>query len=459
MKHFLCLIALALNSVSHAADTVTLSMVETSVSRYYPPFLIALIEQDIASGRLKIAQGAFDLGFVTRGTAAPGSYYDGQSADFVFDQALPFWGGNVFAGYRVSSGALADYDKSRTQTQGELRAGIRLNLLRDGVIDRRRAELWKARLDVEIAEPFIRRQQLDLQRNAMRSYGNWVALGLRLGVTEELERIAENRDAAIAQLVEKGQVAPIVKTDNERLVVSRTLAVVQSRRRFEGAGIELSLFLRNNNDGPVLAKRDQLPGGFPKLNAPAPDALPTAVKQAFAKRPELRRIELVAQKLGIDQQLAKNQLLPNLDLTASVSQAFGDKPYKDREDTEGSVALEFRLPLQRRDAKGRVQVAQSELDRLTLDQQFARERIVAEIQDALSAVKAAQQQMEQTQRNVDLAKQLEEAERKRFEQGAADLLALQIREQATFDARLLEIDARAEFYRALTDYEIALAAR
>jgi outer membrane protein TolC len=52
---------------------------------------------------------------------------------------------------------------------------------------------------------------------------------------------------------------------------------------------------------------------------------------------------------------------------------------------------------------------------------------------------------------------LENGERERFEKGASDLLALQIREQAAFDARLLEVDARADFFRALADYEAATA--
>jgi outer membrane protein TolC len=90
-----------------------------------------------------------------------------------------------------------------------------------------------------------------------------------------------------------------------------------------------------------------------------------------------------------------------------------------------------------------------------VDAQFARERIVAEIRDSWSAQKAALEQISQTARNTDLAHQLEEAEKKRFEQGAADLFALQIREQAAADAELLEVDAQADFFRALADYQAA----
>jgi outer membrane protein TolC len=185
----------------------------------------------------------------------------------------------------------------------------------------------------------------------------------------------------------------------------------------------------------------------------------TDLAAAFNRRPELRRIALVQEKLGIDQRLAKNQMLPHLDLSAAVSENLGDGPYKDRKQTDTSIALELRVPLQRREARGRLQVADLEIQRLENDAQFAKERIIAEVRDAWSAVSAAQEQMSQTQRNVELSILLETAERQRFEQGATDLLALQIREQATFDARLLEIDARAEAFRSLADYQAATASK
>lgn len=439
------------------AAPLTLDKVVASVTSQYPPYLMALIERDIAAGRLRQAQGAFDLNFLAKGAFNPSGFYDGDSADFVFDQPLPFWGGNVFAGYRVSSGSLASYDKDRTQRDGELRAGIKLNLLRDGRIDKRRADLWKARLDQELADPFIQRQHLDIVRAASRAYYNWVAMGRRLDLTEELLRVAKDRDAGIHQQAEKGQVAPIVKVDNERLVISRQIAVVQARRRFEAATIELSLFYRDANDEPAKLSRSDLPSGFGKASLPGEQTVGAHIAAAFDLRPELRRIRLVLQKNNIDQQLAKNGLLPYLDVTAGVSQSVSGGPYKDRERTEADVGIEFKVPLQRNESKGRLQTAQAELERIQADAQFARERIVAEIRDAHSARKAAFEQIEQTRRNAELAKILEDAEGKRFTQGAADLFALQIREQATFDARLLEVDAQAEFFRALADYTAATA--
>lgn len=448
--------ALLLALASLAAEPLRVDDVLASVETKYPPYLMALIEQDLAAGRLRRASGAFDLGFVARGGFNPRSYYDGSTGEVQLEQALPFWGADVFAGYRVSSGLLASYDKLRTQEDGELRAGLRFSLLRDGPVDRRRAELWKARFEKEAADPFIQRQRLDVLRASARSYYQWVSAGLRLGVAEELHRVALERDSGLRKQADKGMVAPIVVVDNERLVISRQLGVVQARRRFEAAALELSLFHRSADDAPVVPGRDRLPSAFPVTAPPASSDEKGLADAAAARRPELARIELLRQRTDVDRRLADNDTLPNLDLSVGVTRNLGSGPYADRRTDEASVGVEFRVPVQRNEARGRLQVAEAEIRRLERDAAFTRDRIVNEVRDGLSALRAASEQISQTTRNVELADRLAEAERRRFEQGATDLLALQIREQAAFDARQADLEARADFFRAMADYRAAL---
>ncbi|MGV3661546.1 MAG: TolC family protein, partial [Prosthecobacter sp.] len=109
-------------------------------------------------------------------------------------------------------------------------------------------------------------------------------------------------------------------------------------------------------------------------------------------------------------------------------------------------------------AKGRVDVAHAQIERLNNEKRFARERIAADVRDAHSALHAAHGVLLQTRRNVDLARQLATAEGERLKQGATDLLALQIREQASFEAQVLEVEAQAEYFRAQANYRAAIAA-
>jgi outer membrane protein TolC len=207
----------------------------------------------------------------------------------------------------------------------------------------------------------------------------------------------------------------------------------------------------------VVAGRDRLPPGFPAAAPPDPVTVAKDIDTALTRRPELRALALSIGRLDIERNLARNDLLPSLDVGLEARQSPAQRSLPDIDASETRVGVEFRLPLQRREAKGRLQAAEAQLGRLRTEEQFARQRIAAEVRDAHSALAAASLQIEQARRNFSLAMALEEAERLRFRQGATDLLALQIREQASFDARLGEVDAFAEYFRAYANYRAALA--
>jgi len=449
-------------SIAEAADkpkALLLPEVLSSMQTQYPPYLAALIEQDIANGRVRQAMGAFDLSLNAGGETNLAGYYDGRTGYAMLEQPLPFWGGSVYGGYRLSSGFLPNYNTDRTGMDGEGVLGFRLPLLRDGAIDRRRASLWQAQIDQELADPIILRQYLDFIRAASISYFNWVAAGQRLAFAEELLRITKDRDSAIAEQVKKGASAPIVQVDNQRLVVSRQIAVVQALRRFQGASIELSLFYRTRETAePIVPERKRVPSSFPSHPRLDENQVVADIAKAAIFRPEMRRIELTMKKTEIDRKLAKNNLLPNVDVGIEAGQLFGSNRQKDMEVNEIKAKIEFKLPLSRREAKGRLEIAEATLERLNNEKRFARDRIAADVRDSYSALIAAYDALKMTLTNVELARQLEKAENERLKQGATDLLALQIREQTTFDAQVLEVEAQAEYFRAQANYRAAIAA-
>jgi outer membrane protein TolC len=442
-----------------STNALTLHEVLDSVRLQYPPMLAALIERDVAAGRLRSAQGPFDFQFFSRLFETPSGYYQSTTVDTGFEQFTGIWGGTLFGGYRITTGGvLPDYEKSRTQGSGEPRIGFRLPLLRDGSIDRRRASLIKAKLDKELADPVIHRQQIDFIRAATAGYYGWLAAGERLRLSESLLRIARERMDALKTQVDSGLIPRIVLTDNQRLIVSRELAVVQARRRFEAAALAMSLFYRDAGENPTVAGRDRLPPTLPSPDGPEASLLQQDLQRALMTRPELKRLGLTREKLEVDQRQARNQLLPNLDAGVSASRDYGDYRYKDQTETEVQVGVELRVPLQRREAKGRLAEVQAQLEQITREQQFAKDRIQTEVRDSFSAWSAAHEQTLQARINVRLALELQEAETERFARGASDLLALQLREQAAFDAQVSAVDIDADCFRAQADYRAATVA-
>lgn len=459
---FLSIFTLVLTAITPRLDAKPLMLDEVlaTVRGNYPPLLAAWLQQDIANGRVRQAQGAFDPIIGTTLTFNPLNYYDGRTAGLMIEQPLAQSGANVYGGYRLSGGFLPSYDrKARTADGGEAVLGMRMPLLRDREIDSRRANAGKANLDRELADPFVLRQYLTFHRSARITYFNWLAAGKRLAVAEDLLKIAMNRDSAIKEQVKMGALAAISETDNRRLVVSREINVVNARRAFEAASIELSLFHRDRATGePIIPTRDRLPATFPTPSIPDSMQLIADRGNAAFRRPEHREIELLIAKSNIDRRLARNNLKPNLDLAMELNQAIGEGRPSDIDSTEITGLLRFSLPIGNNEAKGRLSAIDAELKRLDEQKKFARDRILADANDAYSALQATHQALERVGTNVSLSMELEAAENEKFKQGASDLLALQIREQATFDARVLEIEAQLARFRALADYQAAIAA-
>jgi outer membrane protein TolC len=95
------------------------------------------------------------------------------------------------------------------------------------------------------------------------------------------------------------------------------------------------------------------------------------------------------------------------------------------------------------------------MSRLNHQQEFARDRIDADVRDAHSGIRRARERIEAARREVKLAVDLENAERYRFDQGDSHLLIVNIREQQTAEAELREVEALLDYHRAAADLKAA----
>lgn len=442
-----------------AAKPLLLGEVLQTVRENYPPLLGAWLQQDIANGRIRQAQGAFDPIIASSLNVNPWNYYDGGYGELMAEKPFSSWGGSLYGGYRLSSGFLPDYErKIRTADGGEAVVGLKVPLLRDGDFDKRRAAMGKSAVDRELANPFILRKYLDFHRAARIAYFEWVAAGKQLRVAEEVLRIAKQREEIFKEKVAQGAMPPIVEVDNRRLVVSREISILNAQRKFENAGIKLSLFHRDLKTGePIIPKRSRVPGTFPAVKELTKQQLINDRGRAAFRRPERREIELLIVKYGIEKRLARNNLKPSLDFAMEFNQALGGGRPSDIDRSEVTGLLRFSVPIGRNEAKGRMEAIHAEIAKLEQEKTFAKDRIMADATDAYSAVHAAYNALGMTSTNVQLASRLEVAEGEKFEEGASDLLALQIREQSTFDAKLLEVNAQLAYFKSMADYQAAVA--
>ncbi|MCO5170173.1 MAG: TolC family protein [Planctomycetes bacterium] len=449
--------AVEVAAVVSRGGPLRLDEVLASADLHHPTVLAALAEQEVALGRLLAAEGAFDLGL--RGGAAwdGRGHYDYHWANLVAEQRTTLWGASVFGGYQVGRGRFFPSDSRRaTGSEGELVGGVRLPLLQGGAIDPFRAGVAQAEHDIEAAGAGAQAQRIEVSRRAAHAYWACAAASRRLDVARALLRVAEARADAVGEAVERGDVAAIERDENERQVAVRRAFVALATRGVEQAALVLSLFLRDARGRPVRVDPAWLPRDLPEPDAaPEDDALPLAIDRALARRPEPARLEALMRRVDVDRELARNQGLPALDLTARVEQGLGDDtPFGERR-LEVTGGLEFWFPIQRRAARGREAAARAQRDALERQAQLVREQIAVDVRDAASAMHAARARHQEALRAEALARRLEQAERDAFTLGQSTLLLVNVREQATAESQVLVLEAAADYQRALADWRAA----
>lgn len=444
---------------SPAVAPLMLDDVIGSVIASYPLLRSAMFGRNIAQGELLQANGEFDLKLKADTLNMPLGFYENYRHAIGAEQPL-FGGGSVFGGYRIGRGNFPEwYGERETKQGGEFKAGATIPLAQGRDIDDRRAGLYRSSWEVQSVEPEIQAQLIGFIQAAAISYWNWVAAGQNVRVNEDLLKIATDRTDGLRKRVDQGDAPAIELTDNERLIVSRRTKLIDAQRKFQQAAYKLSLFLRDETGNPRVIDAARLPPRFPDEDDPSLRNLDVDIQAAVANRPELRALAILREQLHIDLANAQNQILPQVDAVLVGSQDVG-APAKKKLDDKGPFELEggfvASVPLQRRKAQGKSQAIEGKLAQLQAKSQFTQEKIIAEVQSASVALAAAYQQLTQARQALDLARQMEAAERRKFDLGDSNLLLVNLREQATADAALTEVEAQFNYFAAQADYRAAL---
>jgi outer membrane protein TolC len=436
---------------------LTLEQVLDSVEKHYPPLLAAVQDRVIAGADVLVAEGRFDLAMKAAWEGDYLGYYENQVFKSAVEQATQFQGMSFFAGYNLGRGSFASYDgKNQTDEGGEYRAGMRAPLFRDRAIDPRRADLQKAVIGRRIADLGVEQQRLVILQLAMRRYYEWIAAGRRFEIAREVLQVAEIRDKQLRATADAGQIPPIDVTDNMRAIYTRRGQVVEAERGLQLAAIELSLYYRDANGDPLLAPNSLLPPDFPVMREITEARLQEDIDLAIRRRPEIQRFSAQRSQVEVDRRLAENQLQPGVDLALVYTRLLGDRVVR-RGPDDLIASLNFDLPLQRRAARGRNAAALARIEQFDQRERFARDQVTAEVRDAYSALLAAFQRARLLRQEVEVAQELERAERQKFQLGDGTLFLVNLREQATFDTAVREVSAVNDYFRALALYEFAIA--
>ncbi len=452
----LTLAGLCIASKPLAAQTLTLGEVLASSRAHVPQVLEAIARVRAAEGRRLAADGAFDVVFRGNTDARLGGFYDGKVLGGTVTRPLQNFGGEVYAGYRLSDGRFPVYEDERfTNELGELKVGVMFALLRDRMIDDRRFALSQSDADIDLARNEQLIVAIGVQRRAMDAYGAWVATGLRLAVLRDLLALAENRQDGIRRQVAGGQKPRILLVENDQIILRRQTLVVEAEQALAVAAARLSLFVRDEAGKPLVSSSARLPPSLPPMPMSTIDLSAVA-----AARPDLRVIDIRMRQARERLALTLNSFLPRLDLVLETSRDLGavGAGGPPRSGTEPSIGLRFSVPLQQRTAKGQRAANEAEIDVQAQRRRQLEDQIGVELETIQTDLAATRRLVELAVAEQARAAEVARAERRRFELGASDLFLVQLREETEASTRIRAIEAswrqvqaRAELAAATAD--------
>jgi len=438
----------------------TLDEVHSWIDRSHPLLKGADGEKAIARGKILKALGAFEPTFVndtelerfissidpSKGTQTVG--YN----DTVIEARHP-WGFKGSAGFRQAIGDARIPDLSFGNGNQQVIVGGFLPLLRGLITNPEHAELQRSELSAPRAEIKIAQTRQDLFLAAAQQFWDWVTAAKLLDVQKRAVAVAEDRSKQVEERAKAGAVAPIDIAEARQEVHRRREVAIAARRLLEQEQFKLSMFLWEN-DSPVIPSIDRVPE-FPREEA-VPSAGDVMARKLEAKqeRPEVKEIEIEAKVNNIDLALAKNNLLPSLDLEAAPARG----PEKFVLGLGYRFGVELKFPILQRRNRGEVLQAQGQAQRLVMAQRFREKQVVTDIDNALSAIERARERMEEAEQALRLVELVEDGERFRFGLGTSSVLFVNLRERNTIDTESQVIRAKADYHKALALYQWAIGA-
>jgi len=440
---------------------LTLEELIKAVDLFHPKLRGADISRRIATAKRLEKQGAFDplifagYDYLRFNTEFDPKTLRGKPASSNLTDAgieiLTRTGLKVGAGARYNLGKIkAPF--SPTGDAGEYFLSFKMPLLRGFRINEKAAAEQQALLGEPLAEAQFQQVRLELLLKAAEAYWDWVGARQKLEVTVNLLELAKFRAGAVRDRVRAGDLPEIDGVEAELEVQRREGARVKAERDLQKSSFKLSLFLWSPNGLPSPIPE---PANAPlSMAAPIPysdDQFAFGQRTALDRRPELKALALNNEITQIDLNLARNQKLPALDLVFSPGRDAG----------LGSIGntikagASFSLPLRQRTAEGLITQATLKIQKLALDIANERQRITTEVIDAVSAINTATSRYVATLAEVNLARQIEEGERTRFELGDSTLFLVNQRERATAEARIKLIEIQAEYEQAVASFRAA----
>ncbi len=297
-------------------------------------------------------------------------------------------------------------------------------------------ELRNARLQERINLRRFRDSAAGIVGSVISAYRGVLSAGRRLVIAREALERSQRQLEINRALVEAGRMAPQDLVQTESDVANKEIALADAENRLETANSSLVNTLDLEEGVRIEAQEE------PPVEAEQPD-LEESLETAFARRTDWLSVEIGMERARFGLRRAKNNLLPDLALSATAAHRSG------RDRTDWSGGLNLTVPLQNDDARRALTRARNDVRRAEMGLAESRQSIRIEVRRAVHNVAVALRQIDLAGQARELAERKLEIERLKLQQGLSSSFQLGRFEDDLVNAQRQELDAVVRYRDAL----------
>lgn len=439
-------------SAGDGTDTLSAEQVLQIVKTFHPVAKQAAIGVEKSKAGILIARSEFDPVVshkISQKTFGGENYYTYMNPHI----SIPTWFGvEVAAGVENLSGNKF-VDPSETIGLTSY-AGISVPLLKNLLIDKRRAYLQQAKVFKTISEVEQKLMINNLLMEAMDAYWDWVKNYQTYAVIKNTVEVNERRLDLIRKSFLNGERPAIDTAEALAQLQGFQLLMNESWLAFQNAGLSLSVFLWQQNDQPyLLPSHIQPPLGWErdaKLLDHSMD-LQKLIELAESAHPEVELYKYKLELLSIDKKLKFQELLPKVD--ASYNLLGKGYQVMNAANTLFSnnyqYGLKMEVPLRFSAGRGAYQMAKLKIQETDLSRSQKRLQIVTKVKSYYNEYTTIKRQIELQGSNYLLYKKLVAAEEARLANGESALFVVNSRESKALEAYQKLIELKAKYFKVM----------
>lgn len=421
------------------------------VKQYHPVAKQAGLLVDAAKARLLSIRGSFDpVVFLENNqkTFDGKSYYNYSNAEL----AVPTWFGvELYGGLENNFGDFINPELTQSRSSY---AGISVPLLKDLILDKRRAALQQGKLFTQ--QSLFERSAVmnDLLFDAYKAYWDWAKDYQVVRVLDTTIALNELRYRLVQISFQQGDRAAVDTTEALAQLQNFQQQREEAWLKFRKSSLELSTFLWLENNKPVYLSEAVIPDtlwmnqSFANFKT---EQLSNWITQTISNHPKLKQFDFKLQSLEVERRLKFQNLLPQLDVkynflqkgynvVNSLNTNFFQNNYR--------FGVSAVIPIPNRSGIGDYRSARIKIKSTELDRSFTELNLENKVRYHYNEVVNLQKQVSIYENAYRNYQRLFTAEQLKFSLGETTLFLLNSRETKVLEAQQKLLELKTKFYQA-----------